>query len=394
MRSGLLAAGLIALSSSCSVLPMRGPGGGRCVQNSDCGAGMTCDLGTLWCVCTGPNYPPDGGAGTGGTAAGGHSGAPGTGGAAGGAGAGGSSGAGGTVDAGQDLNPCNACGGATPVCLQKVCVECATSADCTGDVTKPICDSTSHACAACTSDAQCAAKFGATGNPGVCRSEADGHCATDAETIYVQNTTGCTATFSTTGGTAGAPFCSMDPVSLAVGATKTLVVIRGTVAATSTASTWQRATGASATLFVGQQSADIASATTPGFNMESGTVYFRNVRFGPSPTGTVCIQATGGTLNLDSVVVDTCLGGGIYLDGAAFDIENSTVTNNGPSSDLTWGGIRAVTVPTTGPVILNLDTVEKNSPTGISCGSPVQGTGILALDNGGGGTDIASACGF
>jgi hypothetical protein len=298
----------------------------------------------------------------------------------------------GSRDAGQDINPCSVCGGSTPVCLNSRCVECATSTDCTGAVTKPICDPTSHTCVACTTDAQCVAKLGATGNPGVCRSEIDGHCATDAETVYVQNTTGCMTTYVLNGGggTATVPYCSLEPVSGAASSTKTLVVIRGTVAAPDW--TFQRAQGAAATTFVGQQSAVIASATTPGFNLGSGVVYLRDLKF--SPSATVCISATGGTLNLERVVVDSCQGGGIYLDSAAFDIENTTVTNNGPSSDLTWGGMRIADIPSGGPAVLNLDTVEDNKAAGVSCAatSSVQGAGVFATGNGAG--DVASTCGF
>ena len=66
MRLGVLVVFIVAVSSSCSSLPTRGPGGGRCVDSSDCGSGMTCDPGTLWCVCAGPNCPTDGAAGAGG----------------------------------------------------------------------------------------------------------------------------------------------------------------------------------------------------------------------------------------------------------------------------------------------------------------------------------------
>src|SRR5665213_2304315 len=62
MRRGVLAVVLVAVSSSCSMLPTRAPGGGRCVDNADCGSGMMCDPGTLRCVCAGPNCPLDGGA--------------------------------------------------------------------------------------------------------------------------------------------------------------------------------------------------------------------------------------------------------------------------------------------------------------------------------------------
>jgi hypothetical protein len=391
---------LLVLAGGCSLLPTRSPGGGRCVDNSDCGTGTTCDPATLWCVCAGANCPKDGGAGAGGAgtagSAGGAGGGAGTGGSAGVQGGAGGQATGGSVDAGRDVNPCNACSGKTPICLDQSCVECAVSSDCTAAATKPICDPTSHTCVPCTNDSQCAAKLGATGNPGVCRSELDGHCATDAETIYVQNSPAtCVASYSPSGpgGTAAAPYCSMQPVALAASSTKTLVLIRGTVAAGDW--TYQQPQPQTVTTFVGQQAANIASATTPGFNMVSGTAYVRNVTFGPSPSGTVCIQATGGTLNLDGVVVDSCKGGGIYLDGAAFDIENTTVTNNGPGSSgaITWGGILVNALPSTGPSTLNLDTVEMNKQVGVSCVKAITGTGVYATQNSGN-VDVSGSCGF
>ncbi len=212
MRRAELLVFLFVVSTSCSILPTRSPGGGRCVDNSDCPRGEVCDPATAYCVCSGSNCQDGGvgGAAGAGGASGGAGSAGGSGGAAGAAGAAGQGvgGGAGSRDAGQDINPCNACGGSTPVCLNSSCVECATSTDCTGAVTKPICDPTSHTCVACTTDAQCVAKLGATGNPGVCRSEIDGHCATDAETVYVQNTTGCMTTYVLNGGggTATVPY--------------------------------------------------------------------------------------------------------------------------------------------------------------------------------------------
>lgn len=401
MRSAVFVGLLVGLSSSCSVLPTRGPGGGRCVDNSDCGSGTTCDPATQWCVCAGPNCA-DGGAGTGlggSGGAGGSAGAPGgsaggAGAAAGGAGQGTGGGVGGR-DAGQDINPCNACGGATPVCLNSSCVECATSADCTAAATKPICDPTSHTCVACTADAQCVAKLGTTGNPGICRSEVDGHCATDAETVYVQNATGCMTTYVLNGGggTATVPYCSMEPVVGAAGQTKTLVVIRGTVAAADW--TFQRAPGAPATTFVGQQSALIASATTPGFNMDSGTVYARGLKF--SSSASICIEATGGTLNLGNVAVDSCAKGGVLLNGAAFDVEDTTVMGNGPGTFMgltTWGGILINNPPSAGPTKLNLVTVENNTGGGVACSTSIAGTSGVLVSGSLQGVDVNASCGF
>ncbi len=311
MFRGLFVAAPLVLVVSCGVLPTRLPAG-RCQSNSDCGGGTACDPVTLSCVCAGPSCPTDGGAGasgSGGSGSGGHAGVAGAG------GAGGATGAGGSVDAGPDASTCAVCGGNTPICLQGSCVECMVSADCNHDSTKPICDTTTHTCAACTSDSQCVAKLGPTGNPGICMSHIDGHCATDAEAIYVQNTMpACKTAFVVGGGTAASPYCSLDPIGLALSDTQSLVVIRGTVN-NGGAWTYQR-TGHPTTSFIGQQSAVVDSSGTPGFGMSNGTAYIRGVKF--SALSSVCISASGGTLLLDTVVVDSCQGGGILLNGAAF----------------------------------------------------------------------------
>lgn len=361
-------------------------GDGRCVppcnSTTDCQGGRACNLDTQGvgrCL-----FPPEGGvAGVGG---GGGTGGHGAAGGTGGSGAGGGGGAG--VDAGPDVSTCAACGGNTPICSQGSCVQCLASSDCNGDSTKPICDTTSHTCTACTSDSQCVAKLGSTGNPGICMSQIDGHCATDAEAIYVQNTMpACKTAFVVGGGTPASPYCSMDPVGLALTDAQSLVVVRGAVASGS----WTYAKGAGHPVMsvIGQQTGVIASSTSPGFNMTSGLVYVRGIKF--SSSASLGISATGGTLVLDTVVVDSCQGGGILLDGAAFQISNSTVTRNGPGQKgaTTWGGILVNSLPPTGTAQLNLVTVENNTPVGIACSGAIQGTGVLANGNG---VDVATSC--
>ena len=48
------------------------------------------------------------------------------------------------------------------------------------------------------------------------------------------------------------------------------------------------------------------------------------------PLASIGIKSTGGTITLDGVTVDSCMGGGIFLSDTTFDIENTTVKNNGP----------------------------------------------------------------
>lgn len=343
---------------------------GRCDTDSNCPSGQVCNLaptpqGNGRCVSPGSL---DGGAGEGGSA-----------------GAGGMDGG---RDSSSDANTCGGCVGNAPLCLQGSCVQCLGNSDCNSDRTKPICDTTAHTCTKCSGDSQCAAKLGPAGNPAICMSQIDGHCATDAETVYVKNIAGCTATFvNDQGGTSAAPYCSMDPIGLATAdPAHALVVVRGTVAAGSW--TYSKGTGQPETSIIGQQMAVIASSTLPGFNMTSGLVYIRGIRF--TSAASEGITATGGTLQLDTVVVDSCQGGGILLNGAAFTISNTTVTNNGPSADLSWGGIRVQTLPTSGSADLHLVTLQNNKAAGLSCGGAIQGDGVLATGNAAG--DIAATC--
>lgn len=294
---------------------------------------------------------------------------------------------------GGDTQMCPVCSGSTPVCVGFTCVECATSADCNSDPTKPICDTAAHTCGACTGDSQCADKLGP--NPGVCMAHQDGHCATDAETVYVQNTTGCSDTGA---GTAAAPFCSMTPAqgSIANSDAQTLVVVRGTVNGATTP--FNRSVTRKEASIVGQQSAVIAAGAQPGLDVRNGLFYARDLKLSLSTVACInAVPTTGAavTLRLDHVTVDSCQGGGIVIDGAGFDIRNTIVTNNGPGDDggLPWGGMRIKNPPATSKHI-ELTTVRANNGGGISCGGMVDGVNVLVIDNVNTPTQIASACGF
>jgi hypothetical protein len=220
----------------------------------------------------------------------------------------------------------------------------------------------------------------------------DGRCATIAETIYVQMKAGCNDSVTATdpgAGTSGQPLCSMQPAPMLLSATRDLILARGTVSGGS----WNLTTQASETSIVGQQSASVASATNPGFSMQSGAVYIRDLEF--SSSGSMGISASGGTLRLQHVTVDNCKHGGVLLDGAGFDIENTTVSNNmaGTFNVITnWGGILINNPPTSGPAALEFVSVLSNAQIGITCSTSIAATGVSASGNAGG--DISSGCGF
>jgi hypothetical protein len=220
----------------------------------------------------------------------------------------------------------------------------------------------------------------------------DGHCATQGETIYVQKIVGTcmdSGPSDPLAGTASQPLCSMPLVSGLLASNRNLVVVRGTV----TAGSWTFASQGSPNLsIVGQQSAFIAAADAPALNVQSGSVYVRGVKV--SASAAICVNATGGSLALDTVTVDSCLDGGIFVNGAAFDIRNTTITQNGPSSDLSWGGMRVASLPAAGAKNLHLVTIQNNKAPGLSCasGAPIQGDGVLASGNMTG--DVTPSCGI
>jgi hypothetical protein len=214
--------------------------------------------------------------------------------------------------------------------------------------------------------------------------ETDGHCATDAETVYVQNVTGCSAG-GTGGGTAATPYCLAQPgIASAKSNGKSLVVITGALVAGSTT-----IAASSPLTIVGKSSAIINPASGgDGIDITSGEIYLRNLTVqGSSSLATgIGINATPGTGSTVTLHMDTCAvtgnpGGGILLNGAAFDIKNATISGNGPNGSFSWGGIFVQSLPTSGPTTLNLVSITANPASGLSCAGAIQGTGVLATGN-------------
>jgi len=294
------------------------------------------------------------------------------------------------------IDACSVRSAAKPVCgTTGLCVECNTSADCS-TVNKPIC--TSNVCGACTLDSQCVSKLGATGNPGVCMRHTNGHCATDAETVYVGTSGTATCSDGNTG-SAQAPVCSAQAgVGLAKSGAKPLVVVRGTLAAGSTTISTSMPL-----LLVGKESATLTPAVgSDGITINAGSIYLRDlaVRGNASPATGVGINAAPTGANTVAVHLEACQiannpGGGILLDGAGFDIENTTVTGNGPGTFglASWGGILVNSPPAGVPATLKNVTIKDNQQVGLSCSGSITGTGVLASGNVGG-VDINPTCGI
>ena len=259
------------------------------------------------------------------------------------------------------------------------CVGCLMNSDCSNPK-MPICKSNS--CAGCSADSDCSGV-----GSGICI--ADGHCATVAETIYVKNDTSVcndSPMVSANAGTSTQPFCTMQPIPVYLSPARDLIIVSGLVSG----ATWSyndNVTGGQLSI-VGQLGAQIASSAVPGFSLQGGNVYIRGVNF--SPSGSIGIKSTGGTITLYGVTVDGCMGGGIFLSGTTFDIENTTVTDNGPGPQGTSGGMNISTAGAGSK--LNLVTIENNNQIGITCDAAIAATGVYVMSNTGG--NIAMNCKF
>jgi hypothetical protein len=209
----------------------------------------------------------------------------------------------------------------------------------------------------------------------------DGRCASAAESLVVTSASGLPST--------------------SVPAGIRLVAIRGNI---NGSLTWSLPTSPQMTI-VGQNSGStvatltgIASATTETatIKLTSGDLYIRGLSVTAGSPG---IWATGGILRLDHVNVSNNTAGGILLDGAGFDIKDTTINNNGPNTfDSSFGGIRVQNIPSTAsvPKSLALSTVTGNLATGVSCATGTStlltATGTLVSSNTAG--DVGGSCGF
>jgi hypothetical protein len=231
-----------------------------------------------------------------------------------------------------------------------------------------------------------------------------GRCAADTDAIYVDpGNTSCTGLLRTEAdGTSAQPFCTLDLArrllngdgSLAP-ASRTLLVVRGGPM-DAAAGAFIRPAGSAEVSIIGQNNAVIAAGPRRGLDLENGGFYVRDLKV--SLSASIGIDAAAAApaavaLRLDHVTVDSCQGGGILLDGAAFDIRNSTVTNNGPGDDVgtPWGGIRIKNLPIGGQAQLDHVTIQNNKQIGLTCTAQISGSGVYAASNSGG-VEVSPTC--
>jgi hypothetical protein len=173
-----------------------------------------------------------------------------------------------------------------------------------------------------------------------------------------------------------------------------LVVIRGVVDELS----WSLS-GGQVTLVgqpAGAVAGTIAAGASTGATVSGGDLYVRNLTVAcvPDISDRGIVAQSGATLRLNRVNVRNCAKGGIIVDGASFDIRNTTVTGCGgvDIGGFFWGGIRVQAFPQNGPSRFELVTVKDNKASGISCSGPVSATGVHASGNAT--ADVSTSCGF
>jgi hypothetical protein len=290
---------------------------------------------------------------------------------------------GGAGGSGGGTSPATPCAGGT-VCMPSdsgnskagQCVGCRSDNDCTV-ATAPICDTAkSFTCGACLSDDQCAKKGV---GPGVCLYVRDGvfqhegTCATDAEAIYVQNSTGC----SGGAGSAASPYCQPQSAIAAVTTSKRVIVLSGATLLT----VWTASLPAgSQPIYVvghGNPTTSVGPADT-GIHIVSGKVHVRGVTIqgsGATALNPGIVVDSGAVLGLDRCYVLGNGGGVLVNDGAGFDIANSVIAQNqsGMVGAAVFGGAYlGSSTDTTLPHRFWFNTVADNLQFGLACTSKQQ----------------------
>jgi hypothetical protein len=257
------------------------------------------------------------------------------------------------------------------------CEECVTSADCK-EAGKPICGPT-KTCVPCGRDAECAAKPGFA-NPGVCLLHLGGRCATEAETIFVEDKAGCVSA-GATGGSAAAPYCTPQAGVEAATDGRRIVVLRGPKGLPA----WTYAKSAFPLTVIGQQEARIAPGASVGVQLGSGAdVYLRSLTISRGEKVGVLVNG-GATVRMNRCVVEENAGG-VHVDGGGFEITNSVVAKNGLAEatimgvPVTFGGV-LLTGASGKPQRFDYNTVVDNKGTGVYCASGYAVKALLINNN-------------
>jgi hypothetical protein len=247
-----------------------------------------------------------------------------------------------------------------PVCDSSTgqCSECNSSSDCTGDPKKPICHD-DHKCYRCAADAECAGKSGFE-TPGLCMFHQDGRCASDAESIYVQKTPGCTGGGQ---GTSGSPYCLTQDAIGKVSSSKRVIVVKGGNAANN----FSASLSEPEVSVIGVAGATIAPGADIGIDLIKGTLYLRGLTIENGSSAAVAAEP-GSTLRMDRCVLRRNAVG-LVINGAGYSIVNTLIADGGSGvfpNIGTIGGAYLKSAPSK-PTDFRFNTVVNNRNIGVQC---------------------------
>jgi hypothetical protein len=246
------------------------------------------------------------------------------------------------------------------------CVECVENKTCGS--AKPVCDKGTNVCRTCRADSECAGI-----GPGICV-DFDGHCASAGEIVTLQGGASCTA--------AGKLFCTGSDAVNALDADHAILLVQGP----DPVSTIVPPAGAPPNvLIVGRGAATVAAGAgdIAGIRLSGAHKFW--VRDLKVSGGTVGVVAdSGADLHVTRCVVAMNGKGGIKTANASFDITNTVIAANNAGTDtggVVWGGVRLGDIPTAGTSHFENNTVVDNLATGISCVNTYGIAGSIVHDN-------------
>jgi hypothetical protein len=194
---------------------------------------------------------------------------------------------------------------------------------------------------------------------------ADGHCATNDETITVSLTSG-----------------TLPSTSIPAG--KNLLVISGLVAGTLD---WNLAGRTTPMTIAGQPgtTAEISSSSGAVNTVRvtgTGDLHVKNLGIRRGGSAGLRVES-GATIHLDHVTVSDNPGNGIVIDNGGFEIRNTTVKGNGSGGG---DGVYLTNLPASGkPKLLTNVSVTENTGNGVFCyaakDTPSPASGIYLYGN-------------
>jgi hypothetical protein len=210
-------------------------------------------------------------------------------------------------------------------------------------------------------------------------SHQDGRCATDTETVYVENRPMCSLV-PTTGGTSTVPFCSPQAGIGAAGGAKRLIVLRGTTPFVP----FDVALNPGEISVISKDGAIIDHGAAIGIHLTRGQLYVRGVTVGAgSGPGVVADGGSVSVLRLDRCQI-LGSGGGLLINNAGYEIVNTVIANNNealvPPTGPTYGGVylrSAAGALTT----FRYNTIVGNQNIGLQCFGPYATSSLILANN-------------